>query len=316
MPASVVLPLWFALVAAAPVGDRPVVYTTFHPTTWMVERIAGERVEVVCPVPEDEDPIFWRPGRDVIAAYQRADLVITNGAQFEKWVAMADLPMRTVVSTAASFKDQWIEHDEGVTHSHGPSGEHTHKGIDGHTWLDPVLAKAQAMAVLGGLERVLPDEVDALRENHAALARDLDALDAALRALGPPPEGEALVASHPAYNYLARRYGWKVVNLDLDPEEVPSDEALDDALHRLEHDGLRHRIILWEGAPAPKVAAAVRARLGVENVEFSPCELLSADAREAGADYLSVMRANIARLAAAWRPAAPGSPAGREADGR
>jgi len=296
MPAIVL----FVLSVLAPplaVDDRPSVYTTFYPTTWMTERIAGDLAEVVCPVPADADPIFWKPTRKSIAAYQSADLIVTNGAKFEKWVGMAELPMRTVVRTANRFKDQWIEFDEGVTHSHGPEGAHTHKGIDGHTWLDPILAKEQAMAILTGLNRLLPDDVGVLRERWNLLAADLDKLHQEMVALGKPAEGEALVASHPAYNYLARRLGWTVVNLDFDPEEMPSDDAFAEAKHLLEHRGFRYRAMLWEGAPTPEIAAATEQRLGVKSIEFSPCEMLSPDDRHKGVDYLSVMRANLARLA-------------------
>ena len=41
----------------APSADAgaPVVYTTFHPTTYFVERLADGLVEVVCPLPADAD---------------------------------------------------------------------------------------------------------------------------------------------------------------------------------------------------------------------------------------------------------------------
>ena len=42
-------------------AGEPVVYTTFYPTAYFTERIAGDRLKIVCPVPEGEDPIFWNP---------------------------------------------------------------------------------------------------------------------------------------------------------------------------------------------------------------------------------------------------------------
>src|SRR5262245_38391727 len=37
------------------------VWTTFYPTTYFAKRIAGDTVKVVCPLPESEDPAFWKP---------------------------------------------------------------------------------------------------------------------------------------------------------------------------------------------------------------------------------------------------------------
>ncbi len=52
---------------------KPVVYTTFYPTKFFAERIGGDLINVVCPVPSDEDAIFWMPDAKAIAAYQKAD---------------------------------------------------------------------------------------------------------------------------------------------------------------------------------------------------------------------------------------------------
>ena len=121
--------------AAAPLT----VYTTFYPTTYFTQRIGGSHVEVTCPLPDDADPIFWQPDRNTIMAYQKAALIILNGADFEKWALTASLPTGRIVDTARNFTDQFITY-ESVTHSHGPGGDHTHEGIDGHTWIDPTLA--------------------------------------------------------------------------------------------------------------------------------------------------------------------------------
>ena len=159
-----------------------------------------------------------------------------NGAKFEKWALSVSLPDNRVVRTAAGFRDQWIRYEEATSHRHGPKGEeHSHEGVDGHTWLDPVLATAQATAIHAALVRLLPEAKARLDANMAALAADLASLDAAFKAL--PVEGKTLVATHPAWNYPARRYGWKL--------------------------GPEGDVRLWEGEPEQE---------GPGEVTFSPCE--------------------------------------------
>ena len=63
-------------VPATAADDRPVVYTTFYPTQYLTQRIGGDLIEVVNPVPENADPIFWEPTREDLRAYQRADLIV------------------------------------------------------------------------------------------------------------------------------------------------------------------------------------------------------------------------------------------------
>jgi zinc transport system substrate-binding protein len=252
----------------------PVVYTTFFPTTYFARRIAGDLAEVVCPLPDDADPISWRPGEAALRSYQEADLIVLNGAAFEKWALTVSLPENRVVRTANSFSDEWIEYEGSVQHTHGPKGDHSHEGIDGHTWVDPVLAKAQAAAVRDALVRILPGSREALEAGFAALAKDLDDLDRRFREL--PTADAIILCTHPAWNYPARRYGWKIVNI----------EPYGTDLSKLEG-----RVVLWEGEPDLDVAT----RLDTPNrksVMFDPCE-------SGGGDYVERMRANLDRLKAA-----------------
>src|SRR5690606_3832299 len=153
------------------------------------------------------DPIFWQPSREAIASYQKAGAIILNGAEFEKWAITAALPRSRVIVSAADIPGGLVTF-KSTTHSHGAGGEHTHEGIDGHTWLDPHAAMAQAEAIRDGLSRLFPEHTEDFARGFEELRRDLDDLDARLTELTGRLDGVQLFASHPAYNYLARRYDW------------------------------------------------------------------------------------------------------------
>ncbi len=276
---------------------KPHVYTTFYPTTYFTTRVAGERVVVVCPIPDDEDPIFWKPPAETIAEYQAADLIVINGAGFEKWFKMVSLPTSKVVDTARPFRDGWLKIEGVATHSHGSGDVHSHEGTDGHTWLDPHYAKVQAEEICKALEKLLPDHAEEFRANYAKLAEDLDALNALLEELTELLKEEHLLASHPAYGYPVDRYGWNVTDFDLDPEAVPDDETMTVIRDVLAVESAR--IILWESQPIDETSELLDDKFGLTSVEFSPCELLSKEEIAAGRDYLEVMKQNIERLRAA-----------------
>lgn len=269
------------------------IYTTFYPTTYFAERIAAGLVPVTCPLPEGEDPIFWRPAREVLASYQSADLVIVNGAGFEKWLGTASLSPGRLVDSGAPLSADLLRYEDSVLHRHGPAGEHSHEGIDGHTWIDPNNAKTHAAEILKALSARWPEHSKKFATAASALTADLDALDARLRAIKAP----LLLASHPAYNYIAKRYGWKIDSLDLDPGTMPSEAQLNDIRSRLASH--KAQVILWEGQPSPEIEERLRSEFGLISVLFSPCESLGAEDRAAGIDYLSIMNANIDRLAEA-----------------
>lgn len=289
--------------SSEPAGLADVVATTFYPTRYFAERIAGGRVKVICPLPGDADPIFWRPDDQAMAQYQRARLVITNGAELEKWVATAALPRSRTVE---SIDQHALERAggpivmEGTTHSHGPAGEHTHEGLDGHTWLSPALAIVQARRIAEAMAKAWPQHAEAFEANLQLLIEDLEMLQASLADLTAPLQGRRLLASHPAYNYLAREMGWRIENLDLDPESDQPQAIVQQVRAVLGGDD-RGAILLWESPPTEAIERTLRETLGVQSVVFSPAETPPAEG-----DYMDQMRANFDRL----RRAVEG-PAGR-----
>ncbi len=266
------------------------VYTSFYPTTYFAQRIAGDAATVTCPVPDDADAIFWMPGDAEIAAYQAADLIVLNGAEFEKWADKVTLPESKVVRTADGFKDSWIEFSTQSTHSHGPEGDHTHQGLDGHTWLDPNLAIEQATAIERALTRIRPDQADAFTAGLESLILDLKELDLLLKAASKNASQVWVYASHPAYNYPAKRYGWRMVNLDLDPDVMPADATFGEIAASLKEKPAK--FLVWESTPIPAIEKRVREELGLESVTVSPAELMDAESLASGETYLSTMKKN------------------------
>ncbi|MDX2146105.1 MAG: zinc ABC transporter substrate-binding protein [Planctomycetota bacterium] len=277
------------------------VYTTFYPTTYFAERIAGGLVRVVCPLPAEEDPIFWQPSREALSAYQKAALIVVNGAEFEQWVRTASLPMSRVVDSAGGFASEFVTY-ETVTHSHGAKGSHTHEGVDGHTWVDPLNAVRQADAIRVAMGRRWPEHVRTFDENFRGLKSDLESLDAALREVSPGLARATLMASHPAYNYLAKRYRWTIENFAFEPDEPLTPEQVGEVASYVKSSGdgavpPQSKVMLWEGDPLAGNVEALQA-LGVVSVVFTPVESLSEADRAAGRDYLTLMRENVERLRA------------------
>ena len=277
-------------------SGKPVVYTTFYPTQYFAERIGGDLIDVVCPVPADEDAIFWMPDAKNIAAYQKADLIVINGAMFAKWVQKASLPESRVVNTANPFADRFINFEHATVHSHGKKGKHAHKGMDGHTWVDPINAKIQADEIKKALIKEYPDHKAAFKKGYSELAHDLDMLNEQLKAYQAAYKNQPILASHPAYNYIAKRYGWNIANLNLDPEAMPSDETFEAIKATLKMHPATY--LIWEAYPTPAIADRIEKELGLISVEFSPCELLSEEDLSNGVNYLNVMQDNLKNMAA------------------
>ena len=54
-----------------------------------------------------------------IRQYQPADLILLNGADYEKWRLTSVLPLASRWSPPPSFADRYMTNGEVITHSHG-----------------------------------------------------------------------------------------------------------------------------------------------------------------------------------------------------
>jgi zinc transport system substrate-binding protein len=269
------------------------VHVVNYPLKYFAERIAGDHAKVVFPAPPDEDPAFWRPDVEAITAYQQADLILLNGAAYAKWVDKVTLPRSRMVDTSAKFKDQYITIEGAVTHSHGPEGEHAHEGVAFTTWIDFDLAAKQANAIADALSRKRPDLRKTFKRNSAALKKDLMALDREIKEIVSKDQSKPLVASHPVYDYFARRYGLNMKSVHWEPDEVPSYEQLAELSVILKVHPAKWMI--WEGEPIKEPVEKLKS-MGIQSLVFDPC----GNTPDEG-DFLSIMRQNAESLKMAFQ---------------
>jgi zinc transport system substrate-binding protein len=292
-PTHVALALLASLTLSAQAAAKPVVYVVNYPLQYFAERIAGDAVEVVFPAPRDEDPAFWAPDPESVAGVQGADLVLLNGAGYAHWLDRVTLRESRLVDTSRSFRDRYLPVEGVVTHSHGPAGDHSHAGTAFTTWLDLRLAAEQVRAVEEALSRLLPERRQEFRDSAAALERDLLKLDERIESLVAPRRDRPLLASHPVYSYLARRYGLDLESVMWEPHEVPAERAWLELQTRLRDRPAGWMI--WEAEPTAESVQRLES-LGVQSLVFDP-----AAGRPAEGDFLDAMQRNLRNLEAAFR---------------
>ncbi len=268
------------------------VYVVNYPLQYFAERIGGEHVTVTFPAPADVDPAYWIPDIDTIAAFQRADLILLNGAAYAKWVEKVSLPRSRIVNTSKRFSERYITTAGAVTHSHGPGGKHGHEALAFTTWLDFTLAAQQAEAVAAALGRKLPQQRRTFAQNLAELKSDLLVLDSEMRDIVRQDPSRPLVASHPVYDYLARAYGMNIQSVHWEPNEPPGDAQWSDLLDILKTHPAQWMV--WEATPMQGSTQKLKS-VQLNSLVFDPC----GNTPESG-DFMSVMRENIDQLKQAY----------------
>ena len=273
---------------SAPAAEKLSVYAVNYPLKYFAERIGGDHVDITFPAPADVDPAFWVPSAEIIAAYQQADLILLNGADYAKWVKRTSLPMLKTLDTSRYYKEKYIYKADAMVHSHGSEAEHSHGETAFTTWLDFDLAILQAKAIAETLSQKRPDLEHVYQLNFEALKKDLLTLDQEMLEIVGKNVTQPLVASHPVYQYLARRYQIPIKSVHWEPELVPDQAQWDNLKNIVDTD--HPQWMIWEGNPNQVTLRRLKSQ-GIKSAVFKPC----ANKPEQG-DWLAVMRQNLDNL--------------------
>jgi len=282
------IPTFTLISQAANPKQNLQIYVVNYPLQYFAERIGGDKVDVFFPGPTDIDPAFWSPGREAVREYQKADLILLNGADYAKWIDKVTLPKSKLINTSKSFKADYIPLEDTATHSHGPAGEHAHTGVAFTTWLDPLFAIKQADSIKEALIKLMPEQKDFFSSNYESLKNDLEDLDRKIEKIVSVDPTMLLLSSHPVYQYLAKRYKLNLQSVHWEPDEVPGPDQWQQLDIILENNPAKW--MMWEDTPVKKTDEKLKS-LGIRSIVFNPCGNLP----EKG-DYISVMTQNVENL--------------------
>ena len=199
------------------------------PVAYLAREITAGLVPIDAPAPPGIAPEVYRPSREAIERFQRARIILINGAGLEPWVQSVSLPRSRLVSTADGFIDRWLTIESGVTHTHGLAGEHTHRGPDGYTWLDPALLAEQAKTTHAAIRDAFPEHAEVFDANLAVLLGRIAELESRVVALAAIETDRRIISDAPSFNYLARRLG-VTIEVTTNPPEDDSVVLIDGVL--------------------------------------------------------------------------------------
>ncbi len=262
------------------------VFTVNYPLYYFAERIGGEYIDLIYPVPNDVDPAYWVPQK--LEEIQSVDLILANGAGYAKWMGKVSLPASKIVNTSKKSEDKYIKIEEGATHNHGNTGAHVHYGHAFTTWLDFKIAAGQAAAIKEAFIKKLPKHKAAISTNFNELKSELNDLDSAMNLIGDMLKNKAVFVSHPVYQYMGKAYNINIISEHWEPGEMPDDTQWHDFKQNL--DQHPSNLMLWEGQTTDDILTSLM-ESGVKSTVFNPCANKPMEG-----DFMSVMTANINSL--------------------
>lgn len=199
------LAVGFLTAVPAVATEKKRVLTTFTILADMARNVAGDKAEVDSITKPGAEIHGYEPTPQDIVKAQRADLVLWNGLNLERWFEKFFENLKQVPSVTLT---------EGIEPMGITEGPYTGKP-NPHAWMSPANAVIYVENICKALVQLDPANAAAYEANAASYIERIKALDGPVRAeLGKIPEAQRwLVSSEGAFSYLCRDYGMKQLYL-------------------------------------------------------------------------------------------------------
>lgn len=304
-------------------GERLRVVTTFFPLYDFAREIAGDEIELTMLFTQTPEVASFRPAD--IQQINEADLVIQNGAGLEpvldELISSSDNKDVVVITTSRGIAlrepsesvlfeadsgdghegdhhddeehaDGHEEHNEAEHEEDAHGHVHEHGDLDPHIWLDPNHASVQVQNIAAALIQADPENAELYDAKAQAYIAELMQLDEEIEQQAAGFRQRDFVAFHPAFKYLAARYGLnQAAVIEESPGQEPTPRYVADVIATIRE--LNITAIFSEPQFSPRVVDSIARDTGLTVHVLDPIESGQPDTDES---YLSRMRENLASL--------------------
>jgi manganese/zinc/iron transport system substrate-binding protein len=170
-------------------------------------RIAGEHAKIEALMGPGVDPHLYKASESDVRRLAEADLILYNGLHLEG--KMGDIltkmaRSRPVVAVTEAIPEDLRREPPEFAGQYDP-----------HVWFDVSLWKRTLEPIAQAFAELDPEHAETYRANAEAFGRELDELDAWVKAQieSVPRNQRVLVTAHDAFGYFGQRYGMEVVGI-------------------------------------------------------------------------------------------------------
>lgn len=284
----------------APKAEKLNIVTSFLPVQSHTLAIAGDHANVKQLLAKDTGPHDFQLTPADVKKLSDADLLIINGAGIEEWlgelIKKSGNKNLVVVDTSNGIKLVESPEEIEIGHSHSHAHDHDHgDGANPHIWLDPVIAKKQAVNIVAALQKADPANASAYAQNGKVYEAKLSALDSDYRSTLAPLPNKNLVTFHDAFPYLAARYKLNYVGAISEfPEKDPTPKQLAALVDKIR--SLKVGVLFAENGYAPGLLKKIAGETGAKVSELDTLEV----GQGTPTAYLDRMGANLESLRKAF----------------
>jgi len=208
----------------------------------LAEQVGRSHVQVKSLLNGYENEHTYSPKPTDLVAVRKARLLFEVGVGLEVWVTSlvknAGSPLLRVITTSHGI----TLIDDGTEHDHEGHAEGADPLLTGnpHVWMDPDNVAIMLGHITDALIDIDPAHATEYRDNQTAYLRQLDALKNELFDRVRSLADRRFVAHHPAWPYLAKRFGFIIATtIQVHSGTEPSALHIQSLISKIRKEGLK-----------------------------------------------------------------------------
>lgn len=248
---------------------KAAVTVTIQPQKYFAERIAGDRFDINCIVPEGSSPESYDPSPSLLVSAGKSEAYLKIGyIGFE--IAWLDKLVQNTPDLRVFDNSRGVELIADSSHVHCLETETTHvhfSGIDPHIWCSPKQTAVIIKNIYKAFANLDPEHKTEYEENYKNLLAEVSQVDSIFTERLAPLKGKAFAIFHPSLSYLARDYGLEQISLEFEGKE-PSAKHLKEMVDLSREKGVK--VIFIQKEFDRKNVEVFAKELGCKIVEINP----------------------------------------------
>lgn len=251
-----------------PESTKPILTVSIQPQRYFLERIVGDKYDVLCLLTQGSNPESYEPGFNHLINLERSKAYFRMGnIGFE--LAILDKiknnnPDLIIVDTSKNI--ELLKGTHGGAHSHNHSHGHSHE-VDPHVWTSVPNAKIIVENMYKALIEIDSRNKKYFTRNYETLLAELSELELEMSQKLDSVECRAFAVWHPSLSYFARDYGLEQISMEYDGKEVPA-SVLKHEIDIVREHGVK--VLFYQKEFDSRQIQTINEQLGTEMIEINP----------------------------------------------
>jgi zinc transport system substrate-binding protein len=234
-------------------NNKVKIAVTILPYSGIVKEIGGDKVDVTVLVPPQSACETYEPTPVDIAKAAKAEVYFSVGANY----AFEKNLLKRIEENYKNIKI--VDCSNGIEI----------KGNNPHLWLYPDGLKKIAEHIYAALKLVKPELENYFKLNKEKYFKQIDSVDAVIKAELEPVKGTKILVFHPSWFYFASNYGLDQIAIEEEGKEPTAQD-----LKQIVDLAKKYKIktLYIEPNTSEESAAAIKDELNAEGVLLNPME--------------------------------------------